>query len=116
MKEIDTKNDISSNATNKVIEKFQTICEAAQTVVDKMKDKERKQVKEIADEVAKVLQKETKRVLNTVNDFLHETECGYVSRGKHGGFIKGTKAVRIIKPQIQASPSSVEIIDEDENE
>lgn len=103
--------------TNKVIEKFQTICDAAQTIIDPMNDGERKQIKEIAEAVATSLQMETKRVLNCVNDFLHETEVGYVSRGKNGGFIKGKRAAKIVKaaPKVMAAPSSTSILDEDDS-
>jgi hypothetical protein len=111
--ENNTNNSSNNNAADKVLAKFRPICEAAQTVIDGMKEKERKQIKDIADAVALSLQMEAKRVLNTVNDFLHTTECGYVSRGKHGGFIKGQKPVRIIKSK--TTESLIDLNDEDLN-
>ena len=42
---------------------------------------------------------EPKHVLGFVHHFAHNTETAYVTRGKHGGIIKGTRPAKTDKPK-----------------
>jgi hypothetical protein len=79
--------------------------EAAQRVIDGMKDRERIQIKDLAKDVGLVLAMDPKQVLGFVNHFAHHTGDGYVTRGKNGGLIKGVKPVKVIKvKKVKAAP------------
>lgn len=86
--EIQSLNDTSSR-----------IWDAAYDIVAAMKDRERKQIKELAADVSAVVGMDPKRVLGFVNHFAHETKIAYVTRGKNGGLIKGTRPIRVVKPK-----------------
>lgn len=111
-------NSKNVKATDKMMGTIKTILEATQVVVDSIDNGKRKQVKEIAEAVALSLQMDPKKVLAYVNDFVHEIpEQGYVSRGKNGGFIKGTRPVKVVKPSVvAAAPSTPVMIDDEEDE
>lgn len=76
---------------------IEPVLEAAHSVVNAMKDGERKQIKNLANEVGTMLGKEPKDVLGFVNHFAHQTKIAYVTRGKNGGLIKGVKPVKAPK-------------------
>ena len=90
-----------NNHTNTDIETCVTVArqafEAAQHVIDGMKDKERIQIKDLAKDVGLALALDPKQVLGFVNHFAHNNGSSYVTRGKNGGIIKGVKPVRIVK-------------------
>ena len=44
-----------------------------------------------------VLARDPKDVLGFVNHFAHDTTLAYVTRGKNGGIIRGTKPVKVVK-------------------
>jgi hypothetical protein len=71
--------------------------EAAQNVVDSMKDRERIQIKDLAKDVGLALALDPKKVLGFVNHFAHHTSDAYVTRGKNGGLIKGARPVKVVK-------------------
>lgn len=58
---------------------------------------DRKQIKELAADVGSALGMEPKRVLGFVNHFAHETNIAYVTRGKKGGIVKGTRPAKVVK-------------------
>lgn len=72
---------------------------AAHRIVEAMADGSRKQIKELTVEVANALGKEPKKVSGFVNHFVHETDIAYVTRGKNGGLIKGTRPAKVVKPK-----------------
>lgn len=81
---------------------------ATQAVVDSIADGSRMQIKVIAEAVSVAVGIEAKQVLGFVNHYLHNIEedgIGYVTRGKHGGFIKGPRPVKVVK--VNASPTPV---------
>lgn len=94
-----------------------TTFQAAQHVIDTMKDGERIQIKDLAKDVGLALALDPKQVLGFVNHFAHHSGAAYVRRGKNGGIIKGIKPVKIVKvnkQKVQAAPAP--IVDEaDEN-
>ncbi len=85
---------MSSSNVERLVASARSVWEAAETVVSDMKDRERKQVKDLATEVARLVQKEPKEVLDLVSRFAHDCDNGYVTRGKGGGFIKGVKTIK----------------------
>lgn len=81
---------------------IQRVLEAAHTVIESMQPGERKQIKTLAQDVGTMVGKAPKEVLGYVNDFAHHTKIAYVTRGKNGGIIRGTKPVKVVKPAKQA--------------
>ncbi len=80
--------------------------EAAQQVVDGMKDRERIQIKDLAKDVGLAMALDPKQVLGFVNHFAHHTSDAYVTRGKNGGLIKGVKPVKVLKvKKVKAAPA-----------
>ena len=80
-----------------MMETVETIFEAAQASIESMSVGSRIQIKELAQTVALAVAMEPKHVLGFVNHFAHNTEIAYVTRGKNGGIIKGTKPVKVVK-------------------
>lgn len=74
-----------------MVETAESIFEAANTIVSAMAVGTRKQIKELAVEVGAAVNMEPKRVLGFVNHFAHHTDIAYVTRGKNGGIIRGTR-------------------------
>jgi hypothetical protein len=87
---------MSSNV-DRLVETAKEIWDAAESVVGSMKEKDRKQIKELAEAVSALVGKDSKDVLHLVNMYAHGSETGYVTRGKGGGFIKGTRPVKVVK-------------------
>ena len=73
------------------------VFEAAQHAIETMQDGERIQIKQLAQSVWLAVAKDAKDVLGFVNHFVHHTSLAYVTRGKNGGIIKGTKPVKVVK-------------------
>jgi hypothetical protein len=71
--------------------------EAAQHVLDGMKDGERIQIKDLAKDVGLAMAMDPKQVLGFVHHFAHHTTVAYVTRGKNGGIIKGVKPIKVVK-------------------
>jgi hypothetical protein len=76
---------------------IEKVLEAAHTIVDGMQPGERKQIKKLALDVSAVVGKDPKEVLGYVNDYAHRTSIAYVTRGKNGGLIKGTRPAKVVK-------------------
>lgn len=85
--------------------------EAAQQVVDGMKDRERIQIKDLAKDVGLAMAMDPKQVLGFVNHFAHHTSDAYVTRGKNGGLIKGVKPVKVVKVKKVKAASVVNLKD-----
>jgi hypothetical protein len=73
------------------------VFEAAQYVIETMRDGDRIQIKQLAQTVGLVVAKDPKDILGFVTHYAHHTTLAYVTRGKHGGIVKGTKRAKIIK-------------------
>jgi len=71
--------------------------EAAEHAIEAMQDGERIQIKQLAQVVGLAVAKDPKSVLGFVHHFAHDTTLAYVTRGKNGGIIKGTKPVKVVK-------------------
>lgn len=91
---------MSNNANIKsMLETVERIFEAAQVVIEGMANGDRVQIKELAQTVALSVGMEPKNVLGFVHHFAHNTDVAYVTRGKHGGIIKGTRPAKTDKPK-----------------
>ena len=89
---------MSTNANIKsMLEDMERILEAAHTTISSMQPGNRKQIKELAQDVGMALGQDPKEVLAFVNYYAHKTDIAYVTRGKNGGIIKGTKPVKVAK-------------------
>lgn len=82
-----------------MLETVERIFEAAQVVIEGMANGDRIQIKELAQQVALAVALEPKNVLGFVHHFAHNTDAAYVTRGKHGGIIKGTRPAKTDKPK-----------------
>ena len=83
----------------KMTEAADSAFSAAHKIVDAMTDGSRKQIKELTLEVATVLGTDPKEVSGFINHFVHKTDIAYVTRGKNGGLIKGTRPAKVVKPK-----------------
>lgn len=99
-----------------LIKKVKDIFDATLNVIKPMKDGDREKVEEITKAVAISLYNDpdqAKKISLYVSSFLHEEkELGYVSRGKHGGYIRGKKKTKVVK----AAPSSTDMMDDSDND
>lgn len=73
------------------------VFEAAEHAISAMQDGERMQIKQLAQVVGLALAKNPKEVLGFVNHYAHDNSLAYVTRGKNGGIIRGTKPVKVVK-------------------
>jgi len=88
--------------------------EAAQRIIDGMKDRERIQLKDLAKDVGLALALDPKEVFGFVYHFAHNNGSAYVTRGKNGGVIKGVKPVKVVKvKKVKAAPVIVSTDDTD---
>jgi hypothetical protein len=75
----------------------QRVYETAKDTIQAMQDGERMQIKELAKAVGTALSEDPKVVLGFVSYFAHRTSLAYVTRGKNGGIIRGTRPIKVIK-------------------
>lgn len=73
------------------------VFESAHQAIADMKDGERMQIRHLAQTVGLAVARDPKDVLGFVNHFAHNTSMAYVTRGKNGGIIKGTKPAKIVR-------------------
>ncbi len=84
---------------DKQIATIRQVLEASYNEVSNMTESERVSVKKLASKVAKEVTMEAKHILGFVNYFAHNNDISYVTRGKYGGLVKGTKVVKPAKPK-----------------
>ena len=92
---------MSTNNTDvqDMTETARVVFQAAHEIVAGMTDGSRKQIKELASEVSTVTGMAPKEVLGFVDHFVHKTQIAYVTRGKKGGLIKGSRPAKVVKPK-----------------
>jgi len=88
---------MSSKDVERSTEFANQVFAAAEHVIETMQDGERIQIKQLAQTVGLALTKDSKDVLGFVNHFAHDNGLSYVTRGKNGGIIRGTKPVKVVK-------------------
>lgn len=86
-----------------MIETVTSVFNSIETRLENMPDKGRVQIKELTKAVSTELKLDPKDILGFVTYFARNTDQGYVSRGKNGGLIKGTRPT---KPTPSANKSS----------
>lgn len=90
---------MSKQTVDDAIEVSKKYYTATQAIIDSMPDKARKQIKDMAEAVAVAVGEEPKEVYAFVSWYAHRpNNGGYVTRGKNGGFIKGVRPVKQVKP------------------
>lgn len=89
---------MSSKDVERITAFSKQVYEAAEHAVAAMQDGERMQIKQLAQAVGTALAQDPKKVLGLVNLYAHDTSLAYVTRGKNGGIIKGSKPAKIVKP------------------
>lgn len=89
-----------------MMETVESIFEAAQASIESMSVGSRIQIKELAQTVALAVAMEPKHVLGFVNHFAHNTEIAYVTRGKNGGIIRGSRPAKTDKAPKRAKKSA----------
>jgi hypothetical protein len=100
---------MSTNANIKsMLETVERIFEAAHISLESMPIGDRIQIKELAQTVALAVAMEPKHVLGFVNHFAHHTDIAYVTRGKNGGIIRGTRPVKTDKPKKAKAPAAAD--------
>lgn len=98
-----------NKSVQSMLETVQNVFEAAHTAASNMTDGERVQVKELAQTVGLAVAMDPKLVLNFVNFFAHNSDVVYVTRGKKGGVVKGTRPVKVVK--VKKAPKAVPVSD-----
>lgn len=87
-----TKTDVEKATTFS-----QRVYEAAESTIQSMQDGERVQIKQLAQVVGSALSEDPKVVLGFVNYFAHHNSLAYVTRGKNGGIIRGSRPIKVVK-------------------
>jgi len=77
--------------TQEMSQEIKNTLDATQKIVDGMKDGDRMQVGVLAKEVSALVGKSPSDVLDFVTYFAHNSKVAYITRGKKGGVVKGTK-------------------------
>ena len=80
-----------NNNIEEQISYIRKIYESAYTVLSTMKDKERMQVKHLAEIVSLSMAVHPKDILPFIKLYLQQTDVAYVVHGKNGGVVKGKK-------------------------
>jgi hypothetical protein len=88
----------NNNDVKDIMVDIESVLVAAHNVVVAMQPGERKQIKDLAQDVAVVMGRDPKEVIGFVNHFAHKTSIAYVTRGKNGGLVRGTRPVKVVKP------------------
>jgi hypothetical protein len=70
---------------------------ATQATIDAMSDGQRIQLKDLVKAVSQSMSKPAKDIAGLVGLFAHNNSSSYVTRGKNGGLIKGTRPVKVVK-------------------
>jgi hypothetical protein len=100
---------MSSKDVERITAFSKQVYEAAETAVGVMQDGERIQIKQLAQAVGSALSEDPKKVLGLVNLYAHDTSIAYVTRGKNGGIVKGTRPVKIVKPAKKVKVDTVTV-------
>jgi hypothetical protein len=86
--------------------------EHTQAIIDGLADGERIQIKDLVAAVSKRGSLPVKDIIGFVSFFAHNTESAYVTRGKNGGLIKGTKVVKPVKVKKPKKTVSASLADD----
>lgn len=105
---------MNSNVKSQV-ESITSILEATHSAVESMTVGSRVQLKQLAQTVGLAVSMDPKDVLPFVHSFAHKTDIAYVTRGKNGGIVRGTRPAKVVKP-VKADVSAPVASDTDTTE
>jgi hypothetical protein len=88
---------IMSTEVESMLEEISGVLKATETNIESLAIGERIQMKDLAAAVGLAVAKEPKHVINFVSHYVHNTALAYVTRGKNGGIIRGTRPVKADK-------------------
>jgi hypothetical protein len=80
-----------------MLDTVERIFTAAYTIVEALQPGERIQVKDLSQSVGLAVAMDPKVVMGFVNHFAHNTDLAYVTRGKNGGIVRGTRPAKVVK-------------------
>ncbi len=86
-----------SKEVDSMLEEIGNVLKATESNLESLNKGERIQIKDLATAVGLATAKDPKNVIDFVNHFVHNTALAYVTRGKNGGIIKGSKPAKVIK-------------------
>jgi hypothetical protein len=89
-----------------MMETVENIFNAAQATIESLDAGERMQIKALAQTVGLAVAMEPKHVLGFVNHFVHHTDIAYVTRGKNGGVVRGTRPAKTDKAPKKAKKAA----------
>lgn len=81
-----------------MLETVNKIFSATEATLLDLKPEGRIQMKDLSQTVGLAVAMDPKSVVEFVNYFVHNTDIVYVTRGKNGGVIRGTKPAKVEKP------------------
>jgi hypothetical protein len=88
---------MNNTSIQEMLKDIERVMEAVHSVVETMQIGDRKQLKQLAQDVGTLVAKDPREVFGFVNHFAHNTNIAYVSRGKNGGIIKGIRPAKTVK-------------------
>jgi hypothetical protein len=92
----------NNSSIPEILKDIETVMEATRGIVETMQVGERKKLKELTMDVSLLVARAPKEISGWVNHFAHSTDIAYVTRGKNGGIVRGTRPVKTIKPSKKA--------------
>lgn len=95
-----------------MLETVESVFTAAQATVESLQEGQRMQIKDLASAVGLAVAMEPKKVLGFVNHFAHNTNLAYVTRGKNGGIIRGSRPVKVVKAPKKAKTDTTVATDD----
>jgi len=79
------------NNVKSMLESVERVFQASQDAILSMQMGERMSMKQLTEKVSVSVNMDAKNILPFVSHFLHNTDLAYVTRGKNGGIIRGTR-------------------------
>ena len=98
-----------------MIETISSVLSTAESTFSGMPEKGRIQLKELAQTVAAATGIEVKDALTFVTYFARNTDLGYVSRGKNGGLIRGSRPIKPMPKESVPMSTVSDDVDSDDN-
>lgn len=103
-----------TNDIDSMMDSIRPIFDATKSIVQDMKDNERKPVKQMAAMVGLAIGMEPVKALPFVNHFAHNTKTGYVSSGRYGGFVRSNtgKPLQTVKTNKTETSTETDITED----
>jgi hypothetical protein len=85
---------MDNTVVKSMLDTVEKVFEATHKTISSMENGQRMQVKNLVQSVSESLSMDSKQTLPLVNHYLQHTNIAYVTRGKNGGVIKGTRPAK----------------------